>query len=119
MYTGGLGYNSLADALRESATTTLERATTAAGEDLRIERTAFEGHAADELVRASADLDLLVVGSRGFGPLRRIVPGSTGAKVLRAAQCPVLVLPRHAPERLDEAVANLAGAGAGTRSPRA
>lgn len=118
MYTGGLGYASLADVLRELATTTLERATTAAGDGLRIERTALEGHAAEELVHTSADLDLLVVGSRGFGPMRRIVPGSTSAKVLRTAECPVLVLPRQAPERFDEAVANLAGA-TGALSPLA
>jgi len=117
--TGGPGYGSLADALRELATTTLERATAAAGADLRIERTVFEGLAADELVRASAEVDLLVVGSRGFGPMRRIVPGSTSAKVLRAAECPVLVLPRRASEGIDEAVATFAGAAAGPRAPLA
>lgn len=112
MHTGGLGFAGLADALRDVATQTLERAAAAAGDGLRIERRVFEGDPAAELITQSADLDLLVIGSRGFGPLRRIVPGSAGAKILRAAVCPVLVLPRATPEELDEALAALAGAGA-------
>jgi nucleotide-binding universal stress UspA family protein len=47
---------------------------------------------------ASAGLDLLVVGSRGYGPVRRIVLGSVVARLLRLAPCPVLVLPRGAVE---------------------
>jgi nucleotide-binding universal stress UspA family protein len=55
---------------------------------------------ADELVRRSGDLDLLVVGSRSHGPMRRLLLGSTSRRVVRDAKCPVLVLPRgaHAPD---------------------
>ena len=119
LHTGGPGSASIADAARELATDTLERATAEAGEELRIERRACEGDAASELINQSGDLDLLVIGSRGFGPLRRIVPGSTGAKVLRAAECPVLVLPRATPGELDDTVANLAGASAKPADPQA
>src|SRR4051794_226313 len=54
------------------------------------------GLAVDELVELSATVDLLVVGSRGWGPVRRTVIGSTAAKLMRKAHCPVLVLPRGA-----------------------
>ena len=47
-----------------------------------------------ELVRRSADLDLLVVGSRAQGPVRRLLLGSTSARLVREARCPVLVVPR-------------------------
>jgi len=88
----------------------LERATAATGGGIVIERLAREGQAATELIAHSAELDLLVVGSRGYGPVRRVLPGSVGGQVIRDAACPVLVLPRHAPERVDPRVVQLAGA---------
>jgi nucleotide-binding universal stress UspA family protein len=42
------------------------------------------------------DADVLVVGSRGWGPLRRIVLGSTSNHVIHHARCPVIVVPRPA-----------------------
>ena len=110
LYSPGPYYAALADALRERAAETLERATAAAGGGLVIERRAREGAAAMELIAQSTELDLLVVGSRGYGPVRRVLPGSVGGQVIRDAACPVLVLPRHAPERVDPRVVQLAGA---------
>jgi nucleotide-binding universal stress UspA family protein len=46
------------------------------------------------LASSSGDLDLLIVGSRDYGPLRRVVLGSTSTHLFREAACPVLVLPR-------------------------
>lgn len=40
------------------------------------------------------DADLVVLGSRGYGPLRRTLLGSASGHVLRHADRPVLVLPR-------------------------
>lgn len=54
------------------------------------------GPPARELIDASEDLDLLVMGSRGYGPLRRTLLGSTAAAVIDAARCAMLVLPRRA-----------------------
>jgi nucleotide-binding universal stress UspA family protein len=39
-------------------------------------------------------VDLLVVGSRGYGPLRAALVGSTSRKLVDHAPCPVLVVPR-------------------------
>jgi nucleotide-binding universal stress UspA family protein len=39
-------------------------------------------------------LDILVVGSRGYGPVRRLVLGSTSDYLERHARCSLLVLPR-------------------------
>jgi nucleotide-binding universal stress UspA family protein len=54
------------------------------------------GTPVDELVELSRTVDLLVVGSRAWGPVRRTLMGSTAAKLMRKAHCPVLVLPRGA-----------------------
>ena len=52
------------------------------------------GHAGEELARFSASLDLLVVGSRGYGPIRSLMLGSTAVHLASSAECPLLVLPR-------------------------
>ena len=54
------------------------------------------GLPAEELARASASLDLLVVGSRRWGPVRRVLLGSTSDRLVHEASCPVLVTPRPA-----------------------
>jgi nucleotide-binding universal stress UspA family protein len=51
---------------------------------------------AEGLLAAARQLDLLVVGSRGFGPRKAVVLGSVSRKVAERAPCPVLVLPRAA-----------------------
>jgi nucleotide-binding universal stress UspA family protein len=49
-----------------------------------------------QLAERSTDLDLLVVGSRSYGPLRRLLLGSTSTKLARHAACPLLVTLRGA-----------------------
>jgi nucleotide-binding universal stress UspA family protein len=53
-----------------------------------------EGGPAAELARRGAGLDLLVVGSRAHGPVRRLLLGSTSTRLVREASCPVLIVPR-------------------------
>ena len=58
---------------------------------------AINGFAVDELVKASRDGDLLVVGARGgaqSGGLAQYTPlGSVSNKVLHHSRCPVVVVP--------------------------
>ena len=54
------------------------------------------GVPAEELSLYSASLDLMVVGSRGYGPIRRLVHGSISQQLARTARCPLLVLTRAA-----------------------
>jgi nucleotide-binding universal stress UspA family protein len=61
------------------------------------------GSPTEVLRNASDDLDLLVVGSRGYGPARRLLLGSVSARIVREARCPVVVAPRPAAPR-EEAV---------------
>lgn len=66
-------------------------------EELRGATTMLEGEPGEELVRLAEheELDLLVTGSRGYGPLRRVLLGSISAKLVRDAGCPVVVVPRQ------------------------
>ncbi len=63
-----------------------------------VEPHAAYGQPAEELALYSASLDLLVVGSRSYGPIGRLVHGSTAQKLARTARCPLLVLTRGARE---------------------
>ena len=47
----------------------------------------------EEILRSSRSVDLLVLGCRRRGPLRRLVLGSVSDAVVRAAACPVLIVP--------------------------
>lgn len=54
----------------------------------------LEGDAGEALAELSAEVDLIVIGSRGQGPWGRLMTGSTGDYLARHARCPLLVLPR-------------------------
>jgi nucleotide-binding universal stress UspA family protein len=54
----------------------------------------INGEPSDELLRLSEDVDLMVVGSRGRGPLGRLVNGSTSNYLAQRVHCPLLVVPR-------------------------
>lgn len=62
--------------------------------DITAEPVVAIGEAAHELVEESAHADLMVVGSRGYGPHRAVLLGSVSGRLVREAACPVLVLPR-------------------------
>ncbi|MFN8217358.1 MAG: universal stress protein [Solirubrobacterales bacterium] len=54
----------------------------------------LRGDPATELIDAVGNgVDLLVLGSRPGGPLRRVLQGSVTDAVLAAARCPVLIVP--------------------------
>ena len=46
------------------------------------------------IVARSRELDLLVIGSRAYGPLRSVWAGSVARQVFNEAACPVIVVPR-------------------------
>jgi nucleotide-binding universal stress UspA family protein len=56
-----------------------------------------DGIASEELRKQSAEgLDLLCLGSRGYGPVRRVLLGSVSSELLHEVYCPVVVVPRTA-----------------------
>ncbi len=61
-------------------------------ERLEAEVQIVHGDPVTELMRRSASgLDLLVVGSRGYGPLRRALLGSVSTRLVRHCECPLIV----------------------------
>jgi nucleotide-binding universal stress UspA family protein len=80
----------------QAAQNELDSALTALGGGPAIERRVLFGTdpAAAILDVARAEIDLLVLGSRAYGPVRRALVESVSAAVVRHAPCPVLVTPR-------------------------
>lgn len=59
-----------------------------------IDPVVIEGDPAQVLAVHSHELGLLVMGSRGYGPLRRVLLGSVSDAILEHAACPVMIVPR-------------------------
>lgn len=57
------------------------------------------GRPATALQALSGEVDLLVIGSRRWGPLARLVLGGTGERLVHGARCSLLVVPRPAEQR--------------------
>jgi nucleotide-binding universal stress UspA family protein len=55
---------------------------------------AVQGITTEELEKFAETVDLLVVGARGYGPVRRLLFGSTSEYLARTTRCPLLVLAR-------------------------
>jgi nucleotide-binding universal stress UspA family protein len=62
--------------------------------DVPVEVDAFLEDPAEVLLRISEHLDLLICGSRGYGPLRAVLLGGVTRRVTSEARCPVIVVPR-------------------------
>ncbi|HUA45727.1 MAG TPA: universal stress protein [Solirubrobacteraceae bacterium] len=91
------GYSGLSTT--RPAARTIEQMTEQAREAitaLGVEAHVTYGDPAEELTVYSASIDLLVVGSRNYGPLGRLMQGSVADRLARTARCPLLVLPRGA-----------------------
>jgi nucleotide-binding universal stress UspA family protein len=79
-----------------SARDVLQLAVAGLPDDVRAEAVFMAGGATRELVSQTDGLDLLVLGSRGYGPRRAVLLGGVSHVVVREAACPVIVLPRGA-----------------------
>jgi nucleotide-binding universal stress UspA family protein len=79
---------------RQQAERVLELARERLPADVPAEVRMLRGEPAAAIAEAAADFDLLVLGSRGYGPLRGVFLGSVSAPLVRQAPCPVLVLSR-------------------------
>ena len=57
-----------------------------------------EGDVATEILAEASSADMLVIGTHGRSGFEHLVLGSITEKVLRKARCPVLTIPRDAPD---------------------
>jgi nucleotide-binding universal stress UspA family protein len=88
-------YEQLAGLAREEARKRLERAAASLA-GIADETAVLDGDPVDVLAEDAHEDDLLVAGSGAKGALRRVLLGSVSRQLLRAALCPVLVVPRGA-----------------------
>ena len=54
----------------------------------------LRGRPADALLELADKVDLLVIGSRRWGTVARVLLGSTGEALMHDARCPIMVVPR-------------------------
>jgi nucleotide-binding universal stress UspA family protein len=82
------------DVARAAVRTWVDKVINETGEtvpDVRVD--VATGDPAEELIKASRDADLLVVGRRGGGGFARLLVGSVGDKVMHHAPSPTVVIP--------------------------
>jgi nucleotide-binding universal stress UspA family protein len=82
------------------------------GHDVEVELETLVGDPAEVLVDASRSVDLLVCGSRGYGPLRGVLLGSVTRHLVGESHCPVVVLPRGVKDSLEALLETAPGAAA-------
>ena len=78
----------------------LDKAVATAARGVVVEAEVLEGEPSEVLRGRAADADLVVVGSRGYGPLRQVLLGSVSAELLDGVGAPVIVVPRGAEREL-------------------
>jgi nucleotide-binding universal stress UspA family protein len=97
MLADGTGAESPSDAATERGRDLLHGVVAEAPQGVRPEWLRVHGVPADEIAGlAYGVVDLLFVGSHGYGPLRRALLGNVSGALVRAAGCPVVVTPRTA-----------------------
>jgi nucleotide-binding universal stress UspA family protein len=90
----GASVAELRDDLEQAVQQSLDDAAASVGDDLPVRDVRLTGEPGDVLTARSAELDLLVLGSRGYGPLRSVLVGGVSGRVLRGAHCPTVIVPR-------------------------
>ena len=84
------------DSLHERAAGELEAAVASIDAEPGVEAEFTVGDPAHILTEASEQLDLLLLGSRGYGPTHAVMVGGVAGRLVREAACPVIVVPRGA-----------------------
>ena len=106
--THALTYEEIGSALRADAERGVEAIAAEAG--VPIEPDVSVGDPADFLIGCSKHIDLLVCGSRGYGPRRAVLLGGVSGRVTAESHCPVIVLARGVDSGLDPLLGERTGA---------
>jgi nucleotide-binding universal stress UspA family protein len=106
----GTSYEAWRRSCRDAGDRAAHEAVAAVAPAMTPEIVVLEGDPLECLERASHDLDVLVVGSRRFGPVRRALLGSVSAPLIERAACPVVIVPRGAHAELADVAEEVAHA---------
>ncbi|WP_051324773.1 universal stress protein [Candidatus Solirubrobacter pratensis] len=108
---GGPSYDTLREDIEEHVQKSLDAVVKGLPADVHGETIRLSGDPADQIAARSGNVDLMVMGSRGYGPVHAVLAGGVSGRVVREAQCPVIVVPRGVQAPLRE----LFGAAAAAR----
>jgi nucleotide-binding universal stress UspA family protein len=83
--------------VREDVQAAMQRARALVPDGIAVSEELLHGDTVEALAALDEhEVDLLVCGSRGYGPVRRVLLGGVLRKLVRRAACPVVVVPRGA-----------------------
>ena len=86
---------------REASRSDLDRSLRALASTVAVEGRVLDGDPVEAVLQSAHGwADLIVAGSRGYGPQRRVLLGSVSSGLLDRAQVPVLITPRGAEAEL-------------------
>jgi nucleotide-binding universal stress UspA family protein len=87
----------LLEKLRQAAEEMTQRAASRLGDagPVPVKVHAVNGFVVKELVDASQDADLVVLGARGGRPFARVLVGSVSSEVVQHSACPVVIVPQQ------------------------
>jgi nucleotide-binding universal stress UspA family protein len=91
---GGLGSATLREDIERSIQAGLDTVVAGLPDDVTGESVRLAGDPAGQLGEHSGRLDLMLAGSRGYGPLRSVLVGGVSGRLMRTVQCPIIVVPR-------------------------
>ena len=95
------GYHELKAAIEEQVRERLDQARMTIPDEIDAEAILVTGDPAEQIAAATRPADVLILGSRAYGPLRRVLLGSVSSALARSAPCPVIVHPRGAEAEAD------------------
>jgi nucleotide-binding universal stress UspA family protein len=91
---GGPGYDRLVPDLEAHAQRQLDAAVAELPSELEATGRLLAGDPADRLAEASEACDLMLAGSRRYGPLRAVLLGGVTGRLARRCACPLIITPR-------------------------
>ena len=97
LYGGGMvsqeGWDEVTASAERTAQDAVRRTVAELHTPIPVETVVRHGSSADEIVRRAAEsgAGIIVMGSRGFGGMHAVLPGSVSERVLHTAHCPVLI----------------------------
>ena len=91
----GPGDEAVLEKLREAAEELTQRAASRLGDagPVSVKVQAVSGFVVKELVDASQDADLVVLGARGGSAFAAVLVGSVSSEVVQHSACPVVIVP--------------------------
>jgi nucleotide-binding universal stress UspA family protein len=91
---GGAAYVTPQDELDQYVQDDLDAVIAGLPGDVKADTVRLAGDAADQLGERSQGLDLMLAGSRGYGPLRSVLVGGVSGRLMHTVHCPMVIVPR-------------------------